>query len=60
MTDQGPSLDRAVKDYLAHSRSHDLYESEEAYWRADDAWWDRVMWALQKEFGPLLGEATRD
>ena len=54
MATDTPTLDRAISDYLAHSRACHQYDSVDAYMRADDRWWDALLLAIELEWRPLL------
>jgi hypothetical protein len=59
MTDQdAPSLDRAVRDYLACSRNPDLYSSPDDYARAEEKWWELLQRALAREHIVILEQAA--
>lgn len=46
---EAPSLDRAIRDYLACSRNRDMYDSEADYQRAEQLWWERLQRAIARE-----------
>lgn len=55
-----PTLDRAIRDYLACSRNRDMYDTEEDFLRAEQKWWDELQAAIAREYQPVIAEVTGD